>query len=55
MNEDTKNEVLTPGANDQGKPTPVTDEVIADVEPESVVVNDTPPTDVVNDETLTTI
>ena len=37
------------------EPTSVTDEVMADVEPEQAVVNDTPPTDVVNDETLTPI
>ena len=36
------------------EPTPVTDEVTHDVEPEQVLVDDAPnsPTDVVNDETL---
>ena len=42
-------------ANEEPKeePTPTTDEVIADVEPEQVLVDDAPnsPTDVVNDET----
>jgi hypothetical protein len=39
------------------EPTPTTDEVIADVEPEQVIVDDTPtsPTDVVSEETLTQI
>ena len=47
VNEDTNNE----------EPTPVTDEVIVNVEPEQVVVNDAPtsPTDVVSEETLTPI